>query len=205
MTATQKICNWIIYAANFNWNIIKYASTIFNQTINNRLMKDILSWQETQLRLQKINRSHCSMQGETVQPDSASLDLIGLHIFVKKPWDKSLFNLVRGRQIPKVPLSFPANSWESKAKGEWTNTQKTCRSEQKSTIQRVSNLIRNYKSSDRIKIIWPIREKDIRNIVERAKHTSGTHKLIFWCVVKCECTRFSSSLSSFIAERNGER
>lgn len=43
MTATQKICNCLIYAADFNWNIIKYASTIFNQTINNRLMKDILS------------------------------------------------------------------------------------------------------------------------------------------------------------------
>ena len=37
-----------------------------NQSINNRLIEDIRSWQEMQLRLQKINRSHCSMQEETV-------------------------------------------------------------------------------------------------------------------------------------------
>jgi len=32
-------------------------------------MEDIRRRQETHLRLQKINRSHCSMQGETVPPD----------------------------------------------------------------------------------------------------------------------------------------
>jgi len=50
-----------------------WTTDSINQSINNHLIEGIRSWQETQLRLQKINRS---IQEETVPPDSIHMMIV---------------------------------------------------------------------------------------------------------------------------------